>query len=61
MSNYNKKKIVILDHGQQKVMVYDYNENVWDSPEDMMDENGNYILDSNCEWMVVNELNIEIK
>ena len=61
MSNYNKKKIIILDHNEQKVMIYDYDENVWESPEDMVDEDENIILDSNCQWMIVNELNIEIK
>jgi hypothetical protein len=55
------KKIIILDFGESKVLVYDYDENIWESPEDMTDENGNYILDSNCQWMVVDELNIKIK
>lgn len=61
MSNCNKKKIIILDYGEKKVTVYDYNENVWENAEDMTDEDGNYIIDSNCQWMVVDELNIEIK
>lgn len=61
MSNYNKKKIIILDFGEANVLIYDYDENVWESPEDMTDEDGNYILDSNCQWMVVDELNIKIK
>jgi len=56
-----KKKIIILDFGTTNVLIYDYDENVWDCPEDMTDEDGCFILDSNCQWMIVDELNIKIK
>lgn len=55
-----KKKIIILDFGTTNVLIYDYDENIWNCPEDMTDEDGNFILDSNCQWMVVDELNIKI-
>jgi hypothetical protein len=54
------KKLVVLDHGEQTVTVYPYDENVWGSPEDFTDEDGHYVLDSNCQWMVVDDLNIKI-
>jgi hypothetical protein len=54
------KKLVVLDHGEKTVTVYPYDENVWESPEDFTDEDGIYVLDSNCEWMVVDDLNIKI-
>lgn len=54
------KKLVVLDHGEQTVTVYPYDENIWEEPEDFTDENGIYVLDSNCEWMVVEELKIKI-
>ena len=54
------KKLVVLDHGEQSVTVYNYDENIWESPEDFTDENGIYVLDSNCQWIVVEELNIKI-
>ena len=54
------KKLVVLDHGEQSVTVYNYDENIWETPEDFTDENGNYVLDSNCQWMVVDDLNIKI-
>ena len=54
------KKLVVLDYGEKTVAVYPYDENVWDSPEDFTDKDGNYVLDSNCEWMVVDDLNIKI-
>jgi len=58
MSNF--KKLVVLDHGEQTVTVYSYDEDIWESPEDFTDEDGNCLLDSNCQWMVVKNLNIKI-
>jgi len=54
------KKLVVLDYYDGTVTVYPYDENIWESPEDYTDEKGNYILDSNCNWMVVENLNIKI-
>lgn len=54
------KKLVVLDYGDGTVTVYPYDENIWESPEDYTDENGNYVLDSNCNWMVVDDLTIKI-
>jgi hypothetical protein len=54
------KKLIVLDHGTREVHIYNYDENIWESPEDFTDEDGHYLLDSNCEWMVVDELNIKV-
>jgi len=55
------KKIIILDFGTTEVSIYDYDENIWECPEDFTDENGVFIIDSNCQYMVVDELNIKIR
>jgi len=54
------KKIIILDFGTGKVDIYPYDINVWENAEDMTDEYGNYLIDSNCQWMIVDDLKIEI-
>lgn len=54
------KKLVVLDHGTQNVHIYIYDEKIWESPEDFTDEEGNYILDSNCEWMLIDSENLLI-
>ena len=54
------KKLVVIDHPTKRVVVYPYDENIWDCPEDYTDENGMYVIDSNCSWIVVDELNIKI-
>jgi hypothetical protein len=55
------KKLVVLDHGVGEVYVYTYDDSKFDCPEDFTDKNGVYVLDSNCEWMLVDELNIIYK
>lgn len=54
------KKLVVIDHATEEVLVHQYDEDVWDCPEDYTDENGTYVIDSNCSWIVVDELNIKI-
>lgn len=54
------KKLIVLDFGTAEVTIYTYDENIWESPEDFTDENGNFVIDSNCQYMVVDELNIKI-
>ena len=55
------KKLLVIDHNTQEVLVYQYDENIWESPEDYTDENGIYVIDNNCSWIAVDELNIKIK
>tara|TARA_R110000868_G_scaffold38450_4_gene134537 strand:+ start:2597 stop:2854 length:258 start_codon:yes stop_codon:yes gene_type:complete len=61
--NQNKntmKKLIVLDFTTAEVHIYPYDENIWECPEDFADENGNLILNSNCQWMVVDELKLQI-
>ena len=57
----NIKKIIILDYSTGEVLIKDYDENIWDYAEDMTDEDGNLILHSDCNWMIVDELNLKIE
>ena len=57
----NIKKIIILDYSTGEVLIKDYDENIWNCAEDMTDEDGNLIIHSDCDWMVVDELNLKIE
>ena len=46
--NENIKKIIILDYSTGEVLIKDYDENIWDCPEDMTDEDGILIINSDC-------------
>lgn len=61
MSNYDKKKIIILVFDTEEVLVYDYDENVWESCEDFLESEEMNLNSSNCQWMVIENLNIQIK
>ena len=58
------KKIIILDFSTAEVHVFPYDENVWSDEEDfIVDENegGSVAMSaSNCQWMIVDDLNIQI-
>jgi len=58
------KKIIILDFSTTEVHVFPYDKNVWDGGEDFIEdenENGDIALSlSNCQWMIVDDLKIEI-
>jgi hypothetical protein len=58
------KKIIILDFSTAEVHVFPYDENVWTDAEDFItdeNENGSIALSlSNCQWMIVDDLNIQI-
>lgn len=55
-----KKVLVILDFTTQEVLIYPYDENVWESPEDVTDRDGNLVIDNNCQYMVCDKLNIKM-
>lgn len=55
------KKIIILCSSTQEVLIYDYNENVWEDVEDFLTSEEIDLDVNNCQWMVVDELNIQIK
>lgn len=54
------KKLIVLDFETAEVHVYQYDENVWESPEDFTDKDGAYVITESCQWMVVADLNIQI-
>ncbi len=55
------KKLIVLDFREGEVYVYTYDVNIWESPEDFTDEDGIHVIHSDCQWMVVDELKINIK
>jgi hypothetical protein len=55
-----KKTLIVLDYETQRVNVYSYDENIWESPEDFLDENNCYVITSNCQWMLTDTLTIKI-
>jgi hypothetical protein len=52
------KKIIILDFSDNQVYVKNYDENMWSNPEEFLSENG--FDETNCQWMVVNKLTLNI-
>jgi hypothetical protein len=54
------KQLIVFDPTTAEVRIYPYDENVWECPEDFADENGITVLDSNCQWMVVDEIKLPI-
>jgi hypothetical protein len=55
------KKIVILDFRSQEVLIYDYDQNIWEDCIDFLESEEINLNSNDCQWMVVNELNIQIK
>ncbi len=54
-----KLKMVILDFSDSVVYIKTYDQDKWDSAEDYLAENG--FNESNCQWMVVPLLKIDIE
>jgi len=61
------RKIIILDQGSGEVHVFNYDNNIWESPECFLSENfsneGRPFKESECSWMLTNseqELSITI-
>ena len=55
------KKIIILCSSTEEVLVYEYDENVWENVEQFLTCDEIDLDINNCQWMVVNDLNIQIK
>lgn len=53
------KKIIILNNASLEVHVFNYDENIWDSPEDFIseqfDSRGMPFKDTECSWMLSEE------
>lgn len=54
------KKIIILNYSTGKVLIKDYDPNIWEDPEDMVDEFGVALINSNCCYMIVDKLILKI-
>ena len=54
------KKLIVIDHSCETVTVYPYDENVWECPEDYTTQDGVYVINNDCTWIVVSEVNIKI-
>lgn len=57
----NIKKIIILYYNTGEVLIRDYDPNIWEDPEDMVDEFGVHLVHSNCHYMIVDKLNLKIE
>ena len=57
----NNMKIIILDFETSSVLVYSYDNNVWEDSEEFIESEEIGLNSNNCQWMIVNELNIKIK
>jgi hypothetical protein len=55
------QKIIILCFETSEVLIYNYDSNIWEDVEDFLTSEEIDISPNNCQWMVVNELNIQIK
>ena len=55
-------KIVVLDYGSGKVEIFNYSPDFGDSEEYMheLEEDGMISKVSDCHWMVVNDLKLQI-
>lgn len=53
------KKLVVLDYITNEIYVYHYDENIWECPEDY-EIDGIFVIHNNCNWLVVDELKINI-
>lgn len=62
----NIKKIIILDFNSTVTHVFDFNENLYNSEEiqDFLDAINNeydlYLKESECQWMITDELKLKI-
>ena len=52
------KKIVILDFSDAEVYIKDYDATQWNDAEEFLEEHG--FSESNCEWMIVDKLTLNI-
>jgi|LakMenEpi03Aug12_release.lakeMendotaPanAssembly.Ray.scaffolds.fasta_scaffold3613030_1 hypothetical protein len=55
------KKIIILDFKRGEVFVYNYDTDIWEDGEDFIESEEINLNSNDCQWMIVDELNIQIK
>ena len=54
------KKIIILDFRTAEVHIFPYNENVWEDCIEFIESEEINLNSNDCQWMVVDNLKIEI-
>lgn len=57
----DKSKIIILDFTRGEVVVYDYDLNIWGDAIEFLESEEIGLNSNNCQWMIVDKLNIRIK
>lgn len=55
------QKIIILYYNTGQVLIKDYDPNIWEDPEDMVDEFGVALIHSSCHYMIVDKLVLSIE
>ena len=54
-------KLIVMDYGIGEMFIYSIDPTISDY-EELKDDDGNYVINKNCEWMVVRgELKINFK
>jgi hypothetical protein len=53
-------KIIILDFRTQDIHIYDYDLNVWEDCIDFIDSEEIGLNSNDCQWMVVDDLKLQI-
>ncbi len=51
------KKLVVLSYISLEIWIYDYDENIWESPEDFQFED-EYVIHDNCHWTLMDTVKI---
>ncbi len=54
------QKIIILDFTNSKVHIFDYDLNIWEDVLEFLTSNEIDLNPNQCQWMIVDNLNIEI-
>lgn len=54
-------KLIVLDFRVGEVTVYNYCESEYEDVEDFQNKNGEYVIHDDCQYMVVDELKINIE
>ena len=54
-------KIIILDFRTAEVFVYNYDTNIWEDGENFIESEEVNLNSNDCQWMIVDELKMQIK
>jgi len=54
------KKIIILDFRTAEVHIFTYDQNIWENDIDFIESEEINLNSNDCQWMIVDDLKIEI-